>query len=48
VNYYIRGHDVKLSLDYTGTHESTTISNDAGFGLNEEAGMWRGQLQVLF
>ena len=48
VNYYIRGHDVKLSLDYTGTHEATTISNDAGFGLNEEAGMWRGQLQVLF
>lgn len=48
VNYYIRGHAVKLSLDYTGTHEATTVSNDAGFGLNEEAGMFRGQLQVLF
>ena len=48
VNYYLKGHNLKISADVTRIADSTASSPTAGFGLNEDAWMIRGQLQVAF
>ena len=48
MNYFIRGHDVKLTADYTAVDETVSDSSAAGFVPGEKINMYRGQLQIAF
>ena len=48
MNYFIRGHDVKFTADYTAVDETVSDSSAAGFVPGEKISMYRGQLQIAF
>ena len=49
LNYYIRGHAVKLQTDITKIYESTISSGTSSLAnVNDDALIWRVQLQVAF
>lgn len=49
INYYIKGHKVKLQADVTKIYEApTTASSYSLANVNDDALIWRIQLQVAF
>ncbi len=48
VNYYIKGHNLKLQADVTRVSEVPVSSSSPNFELNDEITMIRVQLQAAF
>jgi hypothetical protein len=46
MNYYIKGHSLKLSADITHVDECPITNSTTGFSRNDEMWMYRVQIQA--